>query len=112
MKVWGERRPRPRAATRATTTSPRSRRSPRPGIAFEVSTAGLRKPVGEIYPAPALLEMLVDAGCPIALSSDAHVPEQLGHGYEQALELLDDHGVRELSVFERRERRMAPIGAP
>jgi histidinol phosphatase-like PHP family hydrolase len=38
----------------------------------EVSTAGLRKPVGEIYPARAFLEMVVDAGNPIALSSDAH----------------------------------------
>ena len=73
------------------------------GIAVEVSTAGLRKPVGEIYPARAFLEMVVDAGNPIALSSDAHVPDQLGYGYDQALELLDGLGVSELSVFERRD---------
>ncbi|HLM86502.1 MAG TPA: histidinol-phosphatase, partial [Solirubrobacteraceae bacterium] len=30
------------------------------GIAVEVSTAGLRKPVGELYPARAFLEMCVD----------------------------------------------------
>ncbi|MGH2968576.1 MAG: histidinol-phosphatase, partial [Solirubrobacteraceae bacterium] len=72
--------------------------------------AGLRKPVGEIYPAPAYLEMVLDAGCPIALSSDAHAPDQLGYGYEQALELLDSLGVRELAVFEHRTRRMEPIG--
>ncbi len=54
--------------------------------------------------------MIVDAGCPIALSSDAHVPEQLGYGYEQALELLEELGVSELAVFERRERRLEPIG--
>ena len=46
-------------------------------MAMEVSTAGLRKPVGEIYPARAMLEMAVDAGVPIALSSDAHTPEHL-----------------------------------
>ena len=80
------------------------------GIAVEVSTAGLRKPVGEIYPSAAFLEMVVDAGNPIALSSDAHVPEQLGHEYERALELLDGVGVRELAVFDRRERRLEPIG--
>ena len=80
------------------------------GIAVEVSTAGLRKPVGEMYPARAFLEMVVDAGNPIALSSDAHVPEQLGYGYDQALELLDEVGVTELSVFERRARRLEPIG--
>ena len=49
-------------------------------VAVEVSTAGLRKPAGEIYPAPAFLEMCLDAGRPVALSSDAHVPEQLGLG--------------------------------
>jgi histidinol-phosphatase (PHP family) len=80
------------------------------GIAIEVSTAGLRKPVGEIYPSLAFLEMVVDAGNPIALSSDAHVPEQLGHEYEQALELLDGVGIKELAVFDRRERRLEPIG--
>ena len=42
------------------------------GIAVELSTAGLRKPVGEIYPDRAFLEMVVEAGNPIALSSDAH----------------------------------------
>jgi histidinol-phosphatase (PHP family) len=81
------------------------------GIAVEVSTAGLRKPLGRIYPDRAFLEMVVDAGNPIALSSDAHVPDQLGHAYDQALELLDDVGVAELCVFERRERRLEPIGA-
>ncbi len=44
-------------------------------MAIEVSTAGLRKPVGEIYPARDLLEMFVGAGKPVALSSDAHEPE-------------------------------------
>jgi histidinol-phosphatase (PHP family) len=80
------------------------------GVAVEVSTAGLRKPAGEIYPAPALLEMLLEAGAPIALSSDAHRPADVGAGYEQALELLSSLGVGELSVFERRARRQEPVG--
>jgi histidinol-phosphatase (PHP family) len=54
--------------------------------------------------------MVVDAGCPIALSSDAHEPEQLGFEYERAVELLHDAGVREIAVFERRERRLEPLG--
>jgi len=78
-------------------------------IAIEVSTAGLRKPVGELYPARAFLEMCLDAGCPVALSSDAHVPGDVGRDYEAALELLDAVGVRELAVFERRVRRLEPI---
>ena len=78
-------------------------------VAVEVSTAGLRKPAGEIYPARAFLEMCLEAGRPVALSSDAHLPEQLGYEYRQALELLDDLGVREVAVFEGRRRRLEPL---
>ncbi len=110
VKMWGRERPRPegdlrRFYDRAMEGIAES------GIAVEVSTAGLRKPVGELYPDRAFLEMVLDAGNPIALSSDAHVPDQLGAGYEQALEVLDGLGVRELCVFEGRERRLEPIGA-
>jgi histidinol-phosphatase (PHP family) len=80
------------------------------GVAVELSTAGLRKPVGEIYPDRALLEMIVDAGNPIALSSDAHTPEQVGFEYERALELLDSVGVKEIAVFEGRRARLEPVG--
>ena len=109
VKVWGPERPMPD-------------RDPRfyydiamegiadSGIAVEVSTAGLRKPVGEVYPAAAFLEMLLDAGNPLVLSSDAHVPEDLGHAYDETLEWLADHGVRELSTFRDRERR--PVAVP
>jgi histidinol-phosphatase (PHP family) len=80
------------------------------GVAVELSTAGWRKPVDEQYPAVPFLEMLVDAGCPLALSSDAHEPGQIGFEYERALELLESLGVREIAVFERRARRMEAIG--
>jgi histidinol-phosphatase (PHP family) len=79
-------------------------------VAIEVSTAGLRKPVGEIYPAAGFLEMCLEAGRPVALSSDAHLPEQLGFSYDQAVSFLEDLGVTELAVFERRGRRMEPLG--
>jgi hypothetical protein len=45
-----------------------------------------------------------------AASSVAHAAEQLGYGYDRALELLDALGVTELCVFERRARRLEPIG--
>jgi histidinol-phosphatase (PHP family) len=79
-------------------------------VAIEVSTSGLRKPVGEIYPARPFLEMCLEAGRPVALSSDAHQPEHLGHDYERAVEWLGEIGVTELAVFERRERRLEAIG--
>jgi histidinol-phosphatase (PHP family) len=109
VKVWGPERPRPDGDPRRFYELAMEGIA-ESGIAIEVSTAGLRKPVGEIYPAPDFLRWCLEAGCPIALSSDAHVPDQLGYRYEEALELLDGLGVRELCVFERRERRLEPIG--
>lgn len=109
VKMWGSRRPVPEGDLRrfyelAMEGIAESQ------IAVEVSTAGLRKPVGELYPAREFLEMCLEAGCPVALSSDAHVPGDVGRDYDRALALLDDVGVTELAVFERRERRMEPIG--
>jgi histidinol-phosphatase (PHP family) len=79
-------------------------------VAIEVSTAGLRKPVEEVYPAPALLEMCLEAGRPVALSSDAHEPEHLAHRYEEAVELLESLGVDRIAVFDRRRRTLEPLG--
>jgi histidinol-phosphatase (PHP family) len=110
VKVWGAQRPRPDGDLRRF-YEPLAEAVAESGVAVEVSTAGLRKPAREIYPAPDLLGMLLEAGAPVALSSDAHVPADLGAGYEQALELLDRFGVAEIAVFERRTRRLEPVGA-
>jgi histidinol-phosphatase (PHP family) len=110
VKVWGRERPRPDGDLRRF-YEPAVEAFAETGVAVEVSTAGWRKPVGELYPAPAFLEMVVEAGCPIALSSDAHEPNELGYRYEDAVELLEGLGVGELAVFEARERRLEPIEA-
>jgi histidinol-phosphatase (PHP family) len=109
VKIWGSARPGPDKDPRHY-YEPAVQAMLDAGVAMEVSTAGLRKPVGELYPSRALLEMAVDAGLPLALSSDAHRPEDIGRDYDAALELLGECGVTELSVFEGRERRMEPIG--
>ena len=109
VKVWGRSAPRPDGDLRRY-YEPAVAAFADAGVAVELSTAGWRKPVGEQYPALALLEMLVDAGCPVALSSDAHVPEQLGFEYGRALELLQRVGVTEIAVFEQRRRRLEPVG--
>jgi histidinol-phosphatase (PHP family) len=109
VKIWGSARPRPDTDLRRY-YEPAIEAMLDAGMAMEVSTAGLRKPVGEIYPARGMIEMAVDAGVPIALSSDAHRPEDIAFGYDKALELLQECGVGELAVFERRERRLEPIG--
>jgi histidinol-phosphatase (PHP family) len=109
VKIWGDRRPAP-------TRDPRFHYEPaveaiaESGIAVEVSTAGLRKPVGELYPSPAFAEMCLEAGASFSLSSDAHVPEQVGYEYEPAVKAMREWGIREVAVFEGRQRRMEPLG--
>lgn len=110
VKVWGGRRPMPERDPRFY-YEPAVEAIEESGIAVEVSTAGLRKPVKEIYPAPAFAAMCVEAGAAFSLSSDAHVPEDIGYAYEQALEEMRGWGVEEVAVFEGRERRLEPLGA-
>ena len=94
VKMWGSDRPAPQR-------DPRFHYEPlveaigESGIAVEVSTAGLRKPVGEIYPSRALAEMCVEVGAEFALSSDAHSPDQVGYAYDDAIEFLGSLGVEQ-----------------
>jgi histidinol-phosphatase (PHP family) len=109
VKVWGDGRAAPERDPRFY-YEPAVEAIAESGIAVEVSTAGLRKPVGEIYPSPAFARMCVDAGAAFSLSSDAHAPEQVGFEYGRALEMLNGLGVSEIAVFEGRTRRMEPLG--
>jgi histidinol-phosphatase (PHP family) len=72
--------------------------------AVEISSAGLRKPVGEPYPEARLLERIVAAGIPVTFSSDAHAPAEVGWGYDRTLELARGCGVSEFVTFESRRR--------
>lgn len=109
VKVWGRGRPRPERDPRFH-YEPLAEAVAETKVAVEVSTAGMRKPVGELYPAPALAEMLVDAGAAFALSSDAHVPEHVGWEYGAAVEQMRAWGITETCVFADRERRLEPLG--
>jgi histidinol-phosphatase (PHP family) len=109
VKVWGEERPPPSCERRAFYELALVGIA-RSDVAVEVSTAGLRKPVGEIYPSRELLDMCLAAGRPVALSSDAHEPENIGYGYEEAVEYVREAGVDRLAVFKQRRRRLEPLG--
>jgi histidinol-phosphatase (PHP family) len=109
VKMWGRRRPRPEGDPRRY-YEPLVEACLDAGVAVELSTAGLRKPVGELYPAQPMLELVAEAGVPVALSSDAHTPQDLGAGYDRAVAALEAAGIAEIAVFERRARRLEPVG--
>lgn len=75
----------------------------RAGCAVEISSAGLRKPVGEIYPESRLLVRLQEAGVPATFSSDAHAPAEVGWGYDRTLAHARAAGVEEFATFRKRK---------
>ena len=75
-------------------------------VALEISTAGLRKPVGELYPDERLLR---ESRAPVTLASDAHVPVEVGEDFDRALAVARRCGRRTVSVFDRRVRRQEPL---
>jgi histidinol-phosphatase (PHP family) len=62
------------------------------GVAIEVSTAGLRKPVAELYPSHDLLVAFHDAAVPATVGSDAHEPSEVGFEIETAYAALEAAG--------------------
>ena len=78
------------------------------GVAIEVSSAGLRKKVGEIYPGPALLAKLVKRGVDVVFSSDAHAPAEVGWGEDQIRSAAEKAGARRHLSF--RSRRSSSHG--
>lgn len=80
------------------------------GVCLEVSSAGLHKPHGRLYPEPQLLASAREAGIPITLASDAHVPEDVGRDLHRAIEHARSAGYETVTVFEGRQGRQEPLG--
>jgi histidinol-phosphatase (PHP family) len=80
------------------------------GIAVEVSTAGLGKPVHELYPHPAFLAACKARDIPVTLGSDAHSPEVVGRDFDQALVLLRSTHYKTVTVFDQRNARQESLG--
>ena len=81
------------------------------GMAAEVSSAGLRKPAREAYPAPALLGRLSAAGVRVTTASDAHDLPEVGHGLAEIQRLVRSAGYETVTAYHRRQPRAVPLGA-
>jgi histidinol-phosphatase (PHP family) len=106
-KIFGRR---PDAKTLAELHGKLADAAARAEVAVEISTAGLRKPVGELYPDPNLLGECVRRGVRNTLASDAHEPQLVGEDFDRALELARAAGCETVSVFDRRSRHQEPLG--
>ena len=82
------------------------------GVAIEINTAGLFKPIAEMYPAPGFLTLAAAAGVPLTINSDAHTPEEVGRAFPAALTLAQQTGFTQLARFQQRQRTLLPMDFP
>ena len=78
-------------------------------LAIELSTAGWRKPVNELYPSDEIIRLALEKGIPFTIASDAHSHAQLGENYDRLAEKMSILGIREVCVFEKHKRVRAKI---
>jgi histidinol-phosphatase (PHP family) len=74
-------------------------------LALELSTAGWRKPVNELYPSDGIIRLAVEKVIPFTTASDAHSHAQLGEKFERLAEKMSILGVREVCVYEKHKRQ-------
>jgi histidinol-phosphatase (PHP family) len=79
-------------------------------VAIEVSTAGLRKPCREMYPSRQFLAIARRQGIPVTLGSDAHLPQDTGADFDQAVALLRACGYDRICRFTQRRRELVALG--
>src|SRR3954464_6912107 len=70
-------------------------------LAIELSTAGWRKPVNELYPSDAIIGLAIEKKIPFTIASDAHSWAQLGENYERLGQKITSFGLREVCVYEK-----------
>ena len=73
-------------------------------LAIELSTAGWRKPVNELYPGDRIIELAMAKAIPFTTASDAHSHAQLGENFSRLTEKMSILGVREVCVYEKHQR--------
>lgn len=79
------------------------------GLAMEVSSAGLRKPCGEIYPCPAIMEMASSLGLPISFASDAHRAGDICYGFDSLEAYARRYGYAESVFFQGGKMHSMPF---
>jgi histidinol-phosphatase (PHP family) len=78
-------------------------------LAVELSTAGWRKPVDELYPSDEIIRLAIAKGIRFTTASDAHSHVQLGENYDRLAEKMDHLGVREVCVFEKHHAQVRSL---
>lgn len=68
------------------------------GLIVELNTAGLRREIGEPYPAPWILARCHALGVPVTVTTDAHKPAEVAADLPEAAAILRDVGFTEVAA--------------
>jgi histidinol-phosphatase (PHP family) len=78
-------------------------------LAMELSTAGWRKPVGELYPSDEIIRRAIARGIPFTTASDGHSHIQQGENFDRLARKMAAFEIREVAIFERHQRQLVPL---
>jgi histidinol-phosphatase (PHP family) len=81
----------------------------RSGMAAEINTNGLRKPIAEAYPAAPLLDRFRKAGVGVTTATDAHGVERVAERRDVVRSMLADAGYESLRAYDARVGRDVDI---
>jgi histidinol-phosphatase (PHP family) len=73
-------------------------------LAIELSTAGWRKPVNELYPGDPIIGLAMQKGIPFTTASDAHSHVQLSENFARLAAKIDELGIRHVCTFQKHKR--------
>ena len=73
-------------------------------LAIELSTAGWRKPVNELYPGDRIIELAIEKGILFTTASDAHSHAQLRDKFSSLAQKMANFGIRQVCIFEKHNR--------
>jgi len=78
-------------------------------LTIELSTAGWRKPVNELYPSDPIIESAMKKGVAFTTASDAHSHVQLGENFARLAHKMSEIGIRTVCIFETHKATEVPL---
>jgi histidinol-phosphatase (PHP family) len=98
IKLWGHRSRRPISSF----ITPVLKAIRVAGMTVELNSAGLRKPVHELYPAESIITEMFNLDIPVTFGSDAHHPDQVGEDFNILIEAAARAGYNSIMTFAQR----------
>ncbi|MDL2209837.1 histidinol-phosphatase [Desulfovibrio sp. OttesenSCG-928-O18] len=79
------------------------------GMAMEISSAAIRKGLGEPYPCREVMALAQEIGVPISFGSDAHAVDQVAFAFDELAAYAQEYGYTESAVFRQRVMTLRPF---